>query len=138
LPDKRLKADIKFVAKRQTSPLLVAEELRIENSMELDVRMSLHFNPEVGSKTINVHIAGIGPICRLDVDGPRHAPCGRSHKHSLQTARCPDQNLPTGVLDRPDLSGKSMIEVFREFCAAAAITYDGEFEVPEEDEGDAP
>jgi hypothetical protein len=80
----------------------------------------------------NVHVPGIGPICRLDVDGPAHRPCGRSHKHSLQTEGCPDRNLPDGVIDRPDLAGKSLQEVFGQFCEMAQIRHTGTFEVPTE------
>jgi hypothetical protein len=130
LPGKTIRADIRFAQKRQTSPLLVIEDLKIENSLDLDVRLSIHFNPEVGSKTINVHRPGVGPICRLDVDGAPHRPAGRSHKHSLQSERCPDRNLPDGVIDRPDLAGQSLQDVFRAFCQMSQINYQGTFEDP--------
>jgi hypothetical protein len=86
----------------------------------------------VGSKTINVHVPGLGPICRLDVDGPAHRPAGRSHKHSLQNERCPDRNLPDGVIDRPDLAGSTLRQVFTEFCRIADIKHLGQLDTPDE------
>lgn len=94
------------------------------------LRLNINFNPEVGSKTFNVTAAGVGPICRLDVDGPAHRPVGRSHKHSLQTDRCPERNLPDNVDDRADLAGKTLSELFAIFCEMADITHEGTFFPP--------
>ncbi len=132
---KKIQQDIQFSNKRQTSPYLVAEDIFIENSQELDLRMSILYNPIIGSKTINVHVSGLGPICRLDVDGPAHRPFGRSHKHSLQNERCPDRNLPDGVMDRPDLLGKSLKDVFETFCRMAHIQHEGIFFSPDNPQG---
>jgi hypothetical protein len=82
----------------------------------------------VGSKTFNVHVVGVGPICRVDVDGPAHRPAGRSHKRALRSERCPDRNLPDQVHDRPDLSGKNLVELFEIFCQMAHIEHVGTFE----------
>jgi hypothetical protein len=79
-----------------------------------------------------VHVSGLGPICRLDVDGAAHRPAGRSHKHSLVTERCPDWNLRDGVEDRPDLAGRPLAEVFAIFCAMAGIVHEGVFDLPPE------
>jgi hypothetical protein len=100
VPGKFIRGDIRLVARRQTLPALVAENIVIENRSSVVLRLNITYNPEVGSKTFNVTAAGVGPICRLDVDGPAHRPAGRSHKHSLQTERCPDRNLPDNVDDR--------------------------------------
>ncbi len=76
---------------------------------------------------------GVGRICRLDVDGTAHRPAGRSHKHSVQSERCSDRNLPDGVIDRADLSGRSLAELFAVFCEMAQITHLGTFEPPAEE-----
>lgn len=131
LPDKAIHGEIRLVARRQTSPALVADNIAIENSAGVDLRLNVSYNPEVGSKTFNVIEVGNGPICRLDVDGTVHAPAGRSHKHSLQTDRCPASNLPNGVVARPDLAGQSPAEVFAAFREMAGIAFDGTFVVPE-------
>ncbi len=133
LPDKKITCDIRFIAKRNLVPLFIAEDLKIENSIRQDVRLTIHYNPVVGSKTFNVHIRGIGPICRLDIDGPPHRPCGRAHKHSLQTEGCPDRNLPDAVQDRPDLLGISLKDAFDKFCGMARIEHVGNFEPPNEE-----
>lgn len=113
---------------------LTAENILIENSASADLRLSITYNPEVGSKTFNVHVhvQGLGPICRLDVDGTPHRPAGRSHKHSLKCNRCPDRDLPDGVVDRPDSSGKSIRELFAIFCEMGRISHQGELFAPDE------
>jgi hypothetical protein len=135
VPGKVIRADVVFVARRQTSPAIIAENIVIENSLGIPLRLNISYNPEVGSKTFNVVAAtdtGTGAICRLDVDGPPHRPAGRCHKHSLQTERCiePSQNLRTNVRDMPELSGKSLTDLFELFCTMAHITHLGTFTEP--------
>ena len=130
VPGKLIRGDIRFVASRTIRPLLVAEDVRIQNQFGVDLRLTIKHNPEVGSSTFNVHVPGVGPICRLDVDGPPHPPLGRSHKHAVQTEDCPRRNLPDGVLDRPDLSGKSVPDLFAAFCEMAFIDHHGAFFAP--------
>jgi hypothetical protein len=132
LPGKKIRKDIRLSRKKDLLPNLTADNITIENELGIDVVMNINYNEEVGSKTINVVLKGRGPICRLDVDGPAHRPAGRSHKHSLQTPRCPDRNLPDNVLDRPDLAGKPLGELFAIFCEMARIEYEGTFESPDE------
>ena len=131
MPGKVVVADIRFVAKRDLSPLHVAEGIRIDNEAGEDLRLTITYNAKLGSKSLNVHVPGMGPICRLDVDGPAHRPAGRSHKHSLQTDRCPDRNLPDGVLDRPDLIGATVRTTITEFFRMAQITHDGNLDTPD-------
>jgi hypothetical protein len=130
IPDKVIRGDIRLVQRRQTLPAMVADNVEIENSSGTVLKLNISYNPEVGSKTFNVTAAGIGPICRLDVDGPAHRPAGRSHKHSVQTDRCPDRNLPDGVIERADLAGKSVADLFAIFCQIANITHEGTFHSP--------
>lgn len=131
LPGKVIREDIKFSKRQATAPSLVAEGIPIENADGVQLRLNINFNPEIGSKTFNVHVPGVGPICRLDVDGPKHHPAGRCHKHSVQTERCPDRNLPDNVMDRPDLAGRSVRECLDVFCAMAGITISGGFDAPD-------
>jgi hypothetical protein len=130
IPNKVIRGDIRLAQRRQTHPAMIAESIEIENSSGTVLRLNISYNPEVGSKTFNVTAIGIGPICRLDVDGTAHRPAGRSHKHSLQTDRCPDRNLPDGVIDRADLAGKSVTELFAIFCEIANINHEGTFHPP--------
>ncbi|HWN68209.1 MAG TPA: hypothetical protein VNM90_11275 [Haliangium sp.] len=131
LHDKVIRGDIQFSRPNQTRPLSVAE-VAIENASGVDLRLSIRFNPEVGSKTFNVFIRGVGPICRLDVDGPAHGAAGRQHKHSLQTERCPERNLPDGVQPWPELAGRSVRECFTEFCRISNVSHIGNIFPPDE------
>lgn len=133
VPGKVIRCDIKFTRRQATSPALTAEGIEIENAAGIELRLNITYNPLVGSKTFNVHVPGIGPICRLDVDGTAHRPAGRSHKHSLQSDRCPDRNLPDNVRDRGDLSGQSLADLFAVFCHMAQIAHEGTFESPAEE-----
>ena len=132
-PRKRIVADIQFAPRPQHPSVLCAGPLAIENPLNLDAALEIHYNPDVGSKvfTIISRSAG-GPICRLCVDGTAHHPHGRSHKHRLGSPECPRQNLRTYVEDRPDLSGKSIEELFGIFCQLASITHEGGFAPPED------
>lgn len=131
LPGKRISQDVRLVRRAALRPAMEAE-VRIENGQGVDLRMNIHMNPETGSKTVNVYVPGTGPICRADVDGTRHGDAGRSHKHAMATERCPDRNLPDDVAMRADLSGRSMQQVFDDFCARARIEFTGAFFSPEE------
>lgn len=132
VPDKFIDVDIRFARRDQMRPALVAESMVIENGLGIQLRLQITFNPETGAKNFNVFVPGVGPICRLDVDGPPHPGAGRSHKHSLRTNRCPDRNLPDGVVDRPDLAGRSVRELFGVFCQMACISHRGIFVAPDE------
>ncbi len=131
MPGKVILGDIRLQEQRPTKPLLRAEDVKIANEAGADLRLALTYNPLTGSKSINVYVPGLGPICRLDVDGQSHPPAGRSHKHSLRSDDCPRANLPSGVASRGDLSGHTLQEVFEGFCADANITHRGEFLCPE-------
>jgi len=138
LLDKKIRQDIRLSPGRGHLHSFVAEDIPIENSENIDARITVTFNPDRDAKIINVHVPGLGPICRLCVDGAAHRPFGRSHKHSLQTERCPERNLPDGVVDMPTLSGQSLDEVFREFCRMANIVHEGALIVPPEATGGVP
>ena len=68
IPRKEIRQDIRFSRKHANMPALVAE-VTITNASNVELRLNMTFNPEVGSKTFNVHVPRVGPICRLDVDG---------------------------------------------------------------------
>ena len=134
IPGKVIADDIRFSRRQALAPALVAEGIAIGNDSGISLVLNITYNPRIGSKTFNVHVPGVGPICRLDVDGPAHRPAGRSHKHSLQTERCPGRNLPDRVVDGPDLAGSTVAAVFSEFCRMANIEHSGEFGSPDEED----
>jgi len=129
LPGKLITDDIRFTAKRAASPLLIAE-VAIKNDRNMDARLSITYNPEIGATTFNVSTP-IGPICRLDVGGHNHRESGRSHKHSLQTDRCPDRNLPDNVLDFSHVSHLAFRDLFDYFLNMAKIQHTGTLTPPD-------
>ena len=104
----------------------------IENTSGYDVRLNIRYNIEVESKTFAVDVRGVGPICRLDVDGHNHPPVGRHHKHALQTEKCTNRNLPDGVTDYSHLAGQSLRACFAEFCRLGGISHEGQLNAPDE------
>lgn len=132
LPDKTIRGPIRLTPKQATLPLLTADRIPIENSAGFSILMNINFNPETGSKGINVTLVGEGPICRLDVDGTNHGGVGRSHKHSVRDEHSVRRSLRDGVAPRGDLSGKSLREVFDDFCERAHISFEGDFDAVDE------
>lgn len=132
IPGKRIKRDVRFSKRKSHLLALTLDNVPIGNDAVADRRLNITYNPETGSKTFNVQVSGVGPICRLDIDGPEHKHVGRSHKHALHTERCPDRNLPREVQGRSDLDGMSMRDLFGEFCTLADIEHEGSFEAPDE------
>jgi len=137
LPGKTISVPIRLSQKQATHPILSAERIPIENSENVSLWMNLNYNPETGTKGINVTFVGEGPICRLDVDGSSHGNAGRSHKNSVQDDRSIRRSLRDGVVPRAELSGKSLRVVFDDFCRAANITHTGTFVDPESEAGSA-
>ena len=134
LPDKKIEQNIGFSNRVDHSHIYVADNIAINNSLGHEVKLTIQYNREVGTKTFNVTLRGVGPICRLCVDGPAHKPAGRSHKHSLQTDSCPRKKLPDDVDNKPEFSGQSLNLLFNKFCAMAKIEFAGEFERVDENE----
>ena len=129
LPGKRIVGDIVLKRKKEGSTVLVSVVVPIEVDSAVVANLYVEFNEATEAKTVNVAIVGTGPVCRLDVDGKVHKPAGRSHKHSLVTPECPSDNIPRNVLDRSDLSGMSLEQVFAEFCEMAHIDHIGTLKI---------
>ena len=137
LPGKVIRGDIRLTEKRNLSPLMTAENICVENSLGYDLRLTIKYNKETGTKNFNVDCSGVGAICRLDVDDNPHHPAGRSHKHSLRTPQCPERNLPH-VQDRAQDAGSSLSTLFQRFCTMAHISHEGSLFGSESQEGGQP
>lgn len=135
LPGKRIVGDIRLAPRSDISAAWEAKDILITNADGVDARMTIQLVTETGAKTINVKVPGVGPICRLEVDSRPHRPASRSHKHALRTADCPRDNLKRDVIDRPDLSGRPLTEVFDAFCRMAQITHEGTLILPPDLDG---
>ena len=128
LPDKVIYADIHFSATAESSPVLIFDNVRVENSLGLDVRLNGKYNPLLPSVIFNFRILDVGPICRVCVNGNSHNG-SRTHKHSLEKEEDPRVNLPFSMA-RPDLEGKSPRAVWDDLCRRAKIKHVGTFDDP--------
>lgn len=130
MPGKRIIGDIHLEQRSEISVAWEARDIPITNADGVEALLNVQLVVETGAKTLNVKIPGIGPICRLEVDSRPHKPAGRSHKHSLHYPDCPRHNLKKDVVDRSDLDGQSLKEVFDAFCRMAHIVHDGSLILP--------
>ncbi len=130
LPAKKIAADIIWTAPRDGRPNLIFEQVELENDLGLDVVVNGTFKPDIPSVTFNFVLRGVGPICRVDVNGTIHGDAGRTHKHDLRRDTDPRNNLPTAVA-RADLDGKAAREVWEDLCERAKIAHAGQFTDPQ-------
>ena len=128
LPGKKLFGDLVFASSEATSPVVTFDSVKIENALDLPLRLNGRYNRLLPSVVFNFRIMGVGPICRVEVNGTMHRG-SRTHKHSLVNEDDPRQNLPS-IVDRPDLVGKSAREVWFVLCEQAKIEHVGQFVDP--------
>ena len=128
LPNKEVMVDIAFTPKNATT--LIFQDVPVANSLGLDLILDGSFKPDIPAVKYNFCIKGIGPICRVEVNGRIHKSEGRTHKHDLQTDSCPRNNLPVAKA-RPDLERLTALQVWQKVCAMASIQHTGRFEEPE-------
>lgn len=129
LPEKRISSDIHWMAPRDGKPNLIFEQVVVENSLGLDVVVNGTFKPDIPSVTYNFVLRGVGPICRVDVNGPIHGNAGRTHKHDLRRDADARNNLPTAVA-RADLDNVTPRDVWSTICTQANIRHIGKFNDP--------
>jgi hypothetical protein len=125
LPGKKLVGDIVYTYAEATSPVATFDSMKIENSLDIPLRLSGKYNGLVPTIVFNFRIMGVGPICRVEVNSTMHKG-SRTHKHALTTEDDPRQNLPN-VVNRPDLAGKSARQVWMMLCEQANIEHVGQF-----------
>lgn len=129
LPDKTIDADIQFGLVGECAPVLTFENVKVRNSLDLDLRLNGKYNPYLPSITFNFRILDVGAICRVDVNGTSHKGV-RTHKHALWQEEDPRLNLPSAI-PRPDLENKKAKEVWDILCREAKILHRGRFLDPE-------
>lgn len=127
---KVIEGDIQYTAPGECSPLLIFDNIHVQNSLGYDIRLNGKFNPLLPSIVFNFRILDVGPICRVEVNSTVHNGT-RTHKHSLWEEEDPRRNLPSNVIARPDLEGLTAKKVWDKLCIEAKITHKGVFEEPE-------
>jgi hypothetical protein len=124
LPDKTIEGDIKFESNASSGPNLVFGDVSVRNTMGLEVVLNGTYKPYIPSVTFNFSVRGVGPICRICVNGAKHGDAGRTHKHDLRKDSCPRRNLPNAIA-RPDLENFTPDKVWETILAVTNITHNG-------------
>jgi hypothetical protein len=102
----------------------------VENALNYDLVLNGTYKPDIPAITFNFVLRGVGPVCRVCVNGTLHPPAGRTHKHDLRKESDPRNNLPTAVA-RPDLENRATVkEVWDILLQQANITHTGTFNEP--------
>lgn len=125
LPDKKIHGDIELRADPAHPTSYRADSVRVENAMGVDLRLNVTLKPDLPSVTFNFSVLGVGPICRLDINGTSHGDAGRTHKHEFEDEKDPQRNLPN-ARPRTDLEGASLEKAWDSLCEAAKIRHDGQ------------
>ena len=126
LPEKIVVADIEFKFDKDGRPNMIFRDVAVLNSLGWEVSLNGTYKPDIPAVSFNFSVHGIGPICRVDVNGTIHGSAGRTHKHDLRREEDARRNLPTAVA-RPDLEGKTAREVWEDLCQRANIQHTGRF-----------
>jgi hypothetical protein len=122
LTDKEINQNIIY---RMENPVTLSfDNVPVSNSLGIDLVLNGVIKPDIPQYKFNFQVRGIGPICRVEVNGRIHKPAGRTHKHDLQKESCPRLNLPRAVA-RPDLEAMSVEEVWEAICRQARIKHLG-------------
>ena len=132
LHGKKIETDIRFERDTAIASVLTFKNVRIWNEPDHVLFLNGTYKPRLKTIIYNVRVEGLGPICRVCVNGVEHGNAGRTHKHSLLTEECARiENLARDVVARPDLEGLTAREVFRDFCVRSRILHTGIFHDPE-------
>jgi hypothetical protein len=128
LTGKRITVDIEFQEDAKTIPNLVFGGVKVENTGGLEIVLNGTYRPQIGSVTYNFVQVGIGPVCRIDVNGTIHGSAGRTHKHEMrQESDCSSRkNLPYAFA-RPELIDMTPRGVWELLCEEARIAHMGNF-----------
>lgn len=130
LSDKVIESDIIWSQKKGMAKNLVFDKIQVLNSLGFDVLLNGTYKPALKAISFNFVVSGIGPICRLEINGLSHGKAGRNHKHDLNDESDPCNNLPYAI-NKDDLANKNPTELWRILCSFANIKHNGNFIDPE-------
>jgi hypothetical protein len=127
---KEISADIQFrPTKKFGDGWLFVEDMPVGNQLNYDLFLDGRYNSITKTLIFNFKIRGVGPICRMEVNGKIHRDAGRTHKHDLIHESDSRKNLPNAQ-HRPDLENKTPREVWEILCRQAKIEHTGNFVDP--------
>jgi hypothetical protein len=72
LPAKTIEGDVRLAVNPRTDPVLTADDIPIVNAANVELTLNATYLPRRKALKINVHARGLGPICRLEVNGQEH------------------------------------------------------------------
>lgn len=125
LPDKTITGDIEVVQKKHAT-IHASKAISVQNNLGIDLQLNVLCHKHIPHFTFNFSVKGVGPICRYDVNGAIHGNAGRTHKHALETDRCPERHLPNA---RPrndlDIPGITIEDVWDVVCKEANLLHQG-------------
>jgi len=128
--DKEIDVDIEFVKdKNLDQNVVVFEGASLRNSFGFEIVVNGWYNHKTRHTKYNFVLQGVGPICRVEVNGPVHGDAGRTHKHELQTESDPRRDLPNAI-PRLDLVDCGPRELWEDLCKRAHIDHTGRFVDP--------
>lgn len=128
--DKEIAVDIEFVRVRNMPDyVLMFDNADVINSCGYDIVLNGSFNRKTRALKFNFVLRGIGPICRVEVNGCIHGTVGRTHKHDVRDKSDPRKDLPFAYA-RPDLENLGPREVWEDLCHKANILHRGKFVDP--------
>lgn len=84
LRGKAIDGDVKFRADSRGSQVMRVKRIEVQNAIGWPVSIDAHYDPRFPKFVLNFSIDGIGPICRVCVNGTEHKDVGRFHKHELR------------------------------------------------------
>lgn len=130
LPNKIIQNDLEFV--QSANPSVFRCEQKIDNNLGYEVILTGTYNELLPSVIFNFRVVGIGAICRYCVNGKLHKDAvtkklSRTHKHSLKTENCPNNNIPN-ARERLDLDIKTFSDIegiWSKICNEAKIQHLG-------------
>ena len=124
LPNKTIDGDIVLQLSKTHTTSKRAEDVEVTNSLGLTITLDVTEKPDIPSYSFNFSAAGVGPICRLDINGTKHGEAGRTHKHELHHDTDPGRNLPNAHA-LPALENATLESAWRWLCSAAQINHTG-------------
>lgn len=124
LEGKRIEGDVQLRPDPSGGRVMRAKDVIVHNEIGWPVAVDIHYDPRFPKLVVNFSVDGVGPICRVCVNGTAHKTVGRHHKHTLRAESDPSQNLPHAVT-RPDYSTLPLEQVWNLICREANIAHNG-------------
>lgn len=126
---KIIEVDVKFVQADKIGNVFKAKDIELKNNLGKRITLDGTYDKRMPKLIFNFSVDGVGPVCRLCVNGTEHLNSGRTHQHELMNEQDPINNLPAAI-PYPKLENADPKAIWRWLCQAANITHTGVFHDP--------